>query len=705
MAAIPAPVPGVRAARPSSISLSARASLFTAGILTLLGLLCGITLYAGEQSKAEQQVHESAFRIAAAIAEYAKEDLSDAASLQQTITRGAHWRNVDRVAFYDAAGTLIMADGAAPIPEEAEALRASRARQSLIQAGMTAVSAAPVAENGVRFGAVVVTVRNPSAFAAAWQTMGGYIALIAAYVAMATALSIAFVRRAVAPLQQLTEFAERADTQQGGRALQVRTGDEFETLANAFNQMMERLDASTRRVRALAYIDATTQLPNHEFYTRELNRAITQSNPDAAPGALIIIDFGRLQKMLETLGPEASSNLLALVAHRLRSAVRMVDRLVRLQAAQSQPTFIARLRQHEFGLIAHSFAEEGDIARYAQLIASAVNQPFVWRDLKLSLDARCGAVRIGEDGRDADALTRNARLALQAARSTPTGVKFFTRALDLEVANRLQLENDMRSALERNEFHAFFQPKVNLADGRIMGAEALARWIRPDKTIVSPALFIPVAEECGLIGQVAEAVMREACWKAAAWAREGLAVQVAVNVSALQLRDDAFAEHIQKILEQAGLPPFCLELELTESIAMENPDQALRIIEPLRARGVRFSIDDFGCGHSSLAALTRLPFDVLKIDQQFVRGLERDRHAPAMIETILAMAATLNLDVVAEGVEQEREAQFLRRRGCIYGQGFLFGAPEPAAVFGERLRAQASGLRPVYAGEQDIDAA
>ncbi len=248
----------------------------------------------------------------------------------------------------------------------------------------------------------------------------------------------------------------------------------------------------------------------------------------------------------------------------------------------------------------------------------------------------------------------------------------------------------MRGALERNEFRAYFQPKINLATGRIEACEALARWVRPDRTIISPGRFIPVAEESGLIGPLSDAIMREACWKAAAWARSGHPAKVAVNVSALQFRSERFAERVLRIVEHSGLAADHLELEITESVVMEDPDRALRIIEPLRQAGVRLAIDDFGCGHSSLAALSRLPFDVIKIDQQFVRALERgDAQAPAIIEMILALARTLDMEVVAEGVERREDMEFMAARGCHWIQGFLYGAAVSAPEFAELLSVQA----------------
>jgi EAL domain-containing protein (putative c-di-GMP-specific phosphodiesterase class I) len=214
--------------------------------------------------------------------------------------------------------------------------------------------------------------------------------------------------------------------------------------------------------------------------------------------------------------------------------------------------------------------------------------------------------------------------------------------------------------------------------------------VRPDRTIISPGRFILVAEESGLIGALSDAIMREACWKAAAWARAGHPAKVAVNVSALQFRSDRFAEQVLRVVQHAGLPADHLELEITESVMMEDPERALRVIQPLREAGVRLAIDDFGCGHSSLATLSKLPFDVIKVDQQFVRALERgDAQAAAIVEMILALARTLDMEVVAEGVERREDMEFMAVRGCHWVQGFLFGAAVSAPEFAELLRRQA----------------
>ena len=351
---------------------------------------------------------------------------------------------------------------------------------------------------------------------------------------------------------------------------------------------------------------------------------------------------------------------------------------------------VARLGAFDFAVYAPKIVSPTNAARFAQHLGAVLNQPFEWRGHKLSLGACCGVALTLQHGGDADAVLRHARVALAAATTAPSRTKVFNQSLDREVIARVTLEREMRGALERNEFRAYFQPKINLETGRIEGAEALARWVRPDRTIIGPQRFIPLAEESGLIGPLSDAIMREACWKAAAWARTGAPVKVAVNVSALQFRDERFADHVLQIVRNAGLPPSSLELEITESVAMENPERALRLIAPLRAAGVRLAIDDFGCGHSSLAALSNLPFDVIKIDQQFIRALDRgEAQAEVIIELILTLAGKLDLEVVAEGVERREHKDFMAARGCHWAQGFFYGAAVSAADFADLLRKQA----------------
>jgi EAL domain-containing protein (putative c-di-GMP-specific phosphodiesterase class I)/GGDEF domain-containing protein len=428
-------------------------------------------------------------------------------------------------------------------------------------------------------------------------------------------------------------------------------------------------------------------LPNHDRFVREVDFFILQAK--AETGAVIVFELQRLTKLMQMLDPAAAREFVRAVSERLSKALTTVDRVVRL-AGQDEPFSIAaRIGVVEFGVFVPRLGSPSDAARFAQHLNAALNQPFEWRGHKLTLGACCGVALAPRDGKDADTVIRHARMALGAANTSPARLKVYTQSLDREAVARLTLEREMRGALDRNEFRAYFQPKINLATGRIEACEALARWVRADRTIISPGRFIPVAEESGLIGPLSDAIMREACWKAASWERSGHPAKVAVNVSALQFRGDRFAERVLRIVQHAGLPPDHLELEITESVVMEDPDRALHVIKPLRDAGVRLAIDDFGCGHSSLAALSKLPFDVIKIDQQFVRALERgDTQAAAIIEMILALARTLDMEVVAEGIERREDMEFMAARGCHWIQGFLYGAAVSAPEFAELLRAQ-----------------
>ena len=508
---------------------------------------------------------------------------------------------------------------------------------------------------------------------------------IVALMLLSVPITIVMVRRAMAPLKQLTAFAEKVGAHRLTMQIDIKTGDEFEKLAGAFNHMISRLDSSMRRIQRLAYVDPVTELPNADRLERDLTAAIDAAGASGAPGAIFILQLDKVHRISETLGVEAARDIVAESAVRLTSATRGADPWALTGAAGPAP-ILARLSTNEFAVLFAALPRGAELRALANALIQPFDESFIWREHRVALTCALGAAFFPRDGRTAEEIMRHARLALNAARETPLRMRFFTRSLDRAATAKLNLEKEMRAALEQNQFRAFFQPKVNLRTGRIVGAEALARWIRPDRSVISPAKFIPAAEEMGLIGPISESIMRDACWKAAAWSREGLAARVAVNVSALQFADEEFPQKVLKILDQAGLPAACLELEITESIAMQDVERATRLIAPLRARGVRFAIDDFGTGHSSLAALTHLPFEVLKIDQTFIRGLKQEGNAGAIVETILAMAASLNYDAIAEGVETEEEAEFLRRRGCPTAQGFLFGAAVAPADYLRLLR-------------------
>jgi EAL domain-containing protein (putative c-di-GMP-specific phosphodiesterase class I) len=303
-----------------------------------------------------------------------------------------------------------------------------------------------------------------------------------------------------------------------------------------------------------------------------------------------------------------------------------------------------------------------------------------------------GIVMAPEDAESFAKLLQNAKLAVRLVRSeAQSGFRFFTPRLTRLVQGKYRFEAELRDAVANKEFKAVFQPKIDFATGRIMGAEALARWRRPNGKFISPATFIPVAEQAGLIDEIGMQILEAACRAARAWQTEGFDLTVAVNVSPSQFQRHDLTDSILEVLRRTGLHPSRLELEITESMAVANPVRVAEFISPLRAMGTKLAIDDFGTGHSNLATLTQLPFDVFKIDRQFVSALETDRQAPAIVEMILAMAETLGLKTVAEGVETTNQAEFLRRRGCTIAQGFLYSPGLPEAAFLDLLRAWRPG--------------
>jgi EAL domain-containing protein (putative c-di-GMP-specific phosphodiesterase class I)/GGDEF domain-containing protein len=669
--------------------LAARAAIFTALLIVVTGALsAGLLIWGAAQESKRQQLAITQYQTQT-IANMIAEGLQRGGDLRwiddgvgaRDRALGVTVRNVQNEIIFESGSPLSTGHLSARVLTEGGPVQERQSNGDI-------VVAAPIFMNEQLFGAVVVSWGTTSLWYEPMRELAPFLLMLILVGIAAIPITAFIVRRAVAPLEELTQFAERVAEDGQVKQIEIRTGDEFETLANAFNQMISRLDASMRQIQEIAFVDPITQLPNQDRFVREVDHFIAQHPSEA--GVVAVFELQRLPKLMQMLDHDAARDFLRVVAERLITATRTVDRLMRLRGKDDLPAATARFSTVEFAVFAPGVSSPSEAIRFAQHLNAALSQPFDWRGHKLTLGACCGVALAPRDGRDADAVIRHARMALGVAAAAPGRLKVFTPSLDREAMARLTLEREMRGALENNEFRAYFQPKINLATGRIEACEALARWVRPDRTIISPGRFIPVAEESGLIGVLSDAIMREACWKAAAWARAGLPTNVSVNVSALQFQSDRFAENVLRIVQNAGLAPQRLELEITESVVMEDPERALKLIGPLREAGVRMAIDDFGCGHSSLAALSKLPFDVIKIDQQFVRALERgDEQAAAIIEMILALSKTLNLEVVAEGVERRDEVEFMAKRGCHWAQGFLYGAAVSAPEFAELLRRQA----------------
>ncbi|WP_421789543.1 putative bifunctional diguanylate cyclase/phosphodiesterase [Hyphobacterium sp.] len=487
------------------------------------------------------------------------------------------------------------------------------------------------------------------------------------------------------PISKLTEAARTASSKSLDVRINVKTGDELEVLANAFNRMLSRIDSNLKRIHRLAYVDLVTELPNRERFRKEVERVTGKAAETESSGAVLFLDLDRFKRVNDSLGMGEGDRLLELVARRLRETARGFDLA---HGGRGEPSLVARLGGDEFTILVPQVDSVSDIARYAQQIISAISRPFDISGHQVFLGISVGAAVFPQDGAEPESLLRHADLAMaHAKQSGGNTVKFFEPSMNQSAFERLVLENELRDAVKNDQLVVYYQPKVRMSDGLVEGSEALVRWNHPTSGLLTPGHFIEAAEESGLIGEIGDWVMRKACQQAAEWASEGLRLPVAVNVSAIQFERPGFADSVMEILEQTGLPPELLEIELTESIAMRDPQRVIDQVQPLRDRGVKFAIDDFGTGHSSLSYLTKMPFDVFKIDQSFVRSMAQDPHARAVVETILALAKALKLKTVAEGVETTEQLTALREEGATLAQGYLFSKPVPCEDFEAYARA------------------
>lgn len=540
--------------------------------------------------------------------------------------------------------------------------------------------AAPIYSAANRLVGVVYTQSSTDELHAAARAALQRHALIAA-VALLIFLPIAggLVFWALRPIARLTEAARTASSKSLDVRINVKTGDELEVLANAFNRMLSRIDSNLKRIHRLAYVDMVTELPNRERFRKEVERVTRKAVEDETSGAVLFLDLDRFKRVNDSLGIGEGDRLLEMVARRLREAARGHD-LAR--GSKGEPSMVARLGGDEFTVLVPCTESSADVARYAQQIISAIRRPFDVSGHQVFLGVSIGIAVFPQDGSEPESLLRHADLAMAHAKDTGgNAAHFFEPCMNQTAFERLVLENELRDAVKQDQLVVYYQPKVRMSDGIIEGSEALVRWNHPTSGLLAPGHFIEAAEESGLIGEIGDWVMRNACSQAAEWASQGLSLPVAVNVSAMQFERSGFADTVMEILEQTGLPPELLEIELTESIAMRDPQRVIDQVQPLRDRGVKFAIDDFGTGHSSLSYLTRMPFDVFKIDQSFVRSMSQDPHSRAVVETILALAKALKLKTVAEGVETTEQLTALREEGATLAQGYLFSKPVPAADF------------------------
>lgn len=488
-----------------------------------------------------------------------------------------------------------------------------------------------------------------------------------------------YIKKSLAPIDDLAESMRSARPGHGGKVVDVAESVSG-NLSSAIKEMTDRYEAIIRKSYKMSISDPITGLANRTQFLKKTDDYISVAGERTV--SVVIIDLDKFSRINDKFGPQLADELLSMVGSRIRAYLKESELTFRTEDECSKtPCILSRLSADVFAIVI-PHASQKIVEKMVELIRFQLEKPFSLDGRIVELSAMYAAASSPEDGTCAVELMKHADFALKTAKEGKfKNLRFYDSSMQETAQRNLTLEDDIRRGIENHEFVPVFQPKVELETGLVCGAEALARWRRPDGAVVSPGVFIPKTEEMGLIPQMGENILRDACAQAAKWDFNGQKPRLAVNVSPLQFEDPNFVSIVNDILEETKLPPECLELELTETAAVDNPDRVAKIMRPLRARGVRFAIDDFGTGHSNFTTVTRLPFDVFKIDQQFVRAHGSDPHAPAIIEMILAMAEALDQETVAEGVETQEHYEFLRRRACTIGQGYFFSPPLPAHEF------------------------
>lgn len=498
-------------------------------------------------------------------------------------------------------------------------------------------------------------------------------------------LSAIVARRMTKPLGNLIAMAHSASHGNLDQSIDLHTNDELEHLATSFNTMLDALRKSIDEVHKLAYRDKLTSLPNRAWFHEYLGRTIADATRNDRSAALIFLDLDRFKHVNDTLGHHIGDQLLMGFAERLQECVRQSDAIAVLRAPpnsecptdDSSKAAVARLGGDEFTIVLSHLGKSDDAAIVAERIITSLAEPFDLEGEEFVASTSIGIATFPADGDNPEDLLKHADAAMYQAKQAGRNTYRFYDARIAEIAiRRMSLERELRQAIELNQFSVVFQPQFSLATGDIVGAEALVRWQHPKSGLLMPDRFLSVAEDARLMPEIGRVVFQEALRAARSWPLlHDRPLRLAVNVSIEELEADDFGEWVLREMREKGINAHTLEIEVTESTAMLDNDCVEHQVKMLRSAGVRFAVDDFGVGYSNLARMRRLAFETLKVDKSLMHGVGSNREAEILVGSILSMAESLGLDVVAEGIETQEQLAFLAEHACGYAQGYFLSRP------------------------------
>ena len=548
----------------------------------------------------------------------------------------------------------------------------------------------PIMLDDERIGFLYVEVSLNSLFHQIVVYFLGVFVILLVVLLLAYSLSSILHRRISGPIAQLLKGMKQISKEED-YSLRIHKGDQDEigNIIEGFNDVIEQIEKRNEliqqknvEVEQHAFYDALTGLPNRRLLMKQLDKEIARSHRQGTVGAVLFMDLDHFKTINDSLGHGAGDLLLIEVSNRIATGLRLTDTS-------------ARVGGDEFVVILPELSLNKAVAAdHAQAVAEAirymVSQPYEIEKRTIHTSPSIGITLFSPENGEVSDIIRQADLAMYRAKDDGRNlVQFFSEDMQSQVMERLQIEEDLRLALDNDgeQLELYFQPQVNSV-GKIAGAEALLRWHHPTQGGISPAVFVPVAETTGLIHPLGHWVLTQACQKLALWQRKGLQLHLAVNVSAHEFLQVGFVNRVLEVIQETGIDPHYLELEITEGVFLRDIEETVKIMEELKHIGVHFAIDDFGTGYSSLQYLKTLPLEKLKIDQSFVRDITSDPDDAAIVNTIIAMTKSLDIKVIAEGVETEEERLFLYENGCDSFQGYFFYKPLPAAEFEACLKEQ-----------------